>query len=215
MDNGCVLGGIHRWIWLFDRSASLDFKDVAVARLALASHGYCFWDYHGLSPINNGGVDRSGDCRASGVFTVVCALMVMDVPTSRFPWNEHHCLAFAIRSAISPKAPTCVNKQHYQMLSLPGNCPAFVTTQVCNNTTAALILGFKGRKAQWIISLSLWSLWMVEARWDPEQMGRSGITHSFLVAAPGHVCWTKLIRREIYRAASTSDFAALASCPRD
>lgn len=64
--------------------------------------------------------------------------MVMDVLMSRILWDEHHCLTFA----ISP------NKQHYQILSLPGKSPAFVTKQVCDDTTAVLVLGLKGRKVQ-------------------------------------------------------------------
>lgn len=68
-----ALGGIHQWIWLFDRSASSDFKDVAAARFNLASDCYCFWDYYSVSVIkrNNGDVDRTRDCRVC-LLSFVC-----------------------------------------------------------------------------------------------------------------------------------------------
>lgn len=48
---------------------------------------------------NNGDGDRSGDCRASSVLTV------MDVLMLGFLWNERHHLSFEIRFPISPKLP--------------------------------------------------------------------------------------------------------------
>lgn len=98
-----ALGGIQR---LLGRSA----------RFNSASDCYCFWDHRGVSAIkpDNGDVDTASGRRATGgVFTVVCVLMLTDVPVSR------GMSVIDVRNKIC-SISTCVNK-----LSLPGYSSSF------------------------------------------------------------------------------------------